>query len=260
MKQALIKIIAGVGLIGVLSACNLVTYEAEQVYTLDAGELETFVINQDQGDVTIAGVAGTAEIKVTSHVAVTSEEMEQAEQFAERNLSLDLSSEGTTGYLTTEVHQENQTAQGGQHLTIEVPQELMIQYKQHEGELSITDVTGDLEIQHGRGAMKLERTQGNVTISDGAGTIDIVELAGDLSINANAGTIKIADSVGDVKLIAGSGDVDVSNQEGSVSVRSGSGNVTIDTVSGDVTILENREGTLTLDNIGGTITEPEQEG
>ncbi|MCM3714918.1 hypothetical protein M3202_12590 [Alkalihalobacillus oceani] len=260
MKQLLLKAVIGLGIVAGLTGCNLVTYEEEQVYTLDAGELDSFVIDQDQGDVSIIGVAGTTEITVTSQVAVTSEEMEEAEQFAERNLSLELTSEGATGYLTTAVHQENATAQGGQHLTIEVPQELMIEYKQNEGELSITDLAGNVEIQHGRGSMKLERLQGNVTISDGAGTIDVVEMAGDLSINANAGTITIADSVGNVKLIAGSGHVDISNQEGSVSVRSGSGNVTIDSVSGDVTILENRDGTLTLDNIGGTITEPEQEG
>ncbi|WP_332633757.1 hypothetical protein [Halalkalibacter flavus] len=241
----------------IMTGCNIVTYDNEEVFTLDAKGLEEFVVHQDEGDVTITGVEGLDDIHVTAtFAAMSDQDIEHAKTFSENNTSLLLEAEGTTGELHTSVKRGTDIEQGFVHLEIQVPDHLPLVYRQNEGQLKILSMKSDLKVQHGSNHLSIKDIEGNVEITDGAGHVTLENVHGSITINNNAGTTNVTASSGSLQLIAGSGHVDFQDHDGDIVVRSGSGNISIVGVNGDVEILESRGGTINIEDVTGTITQP----
>ncbi len=256
MKQLLSKGIVCIVALLALAGCNLVTYEQEESFTLDAAGLDALTIHHDEGDVTITGVEGLDEIKVLATFTVVGEEMDQAEQFSEENMDVELTSEGTNGVLTTSVSRGAEQEQGYLHLDIEVPNHLVMNYRQNEGELHISSMNARIQLQHGSGHLTLEHIQGDVQMTDGAGNITLVNVMGDMRINKKAGKTSVTQSSGDLSIITGTGEVEIREQQGDVSIRNGAGDIDIQAVTGDVTILEKSSGTTSITDVTGNIIQP----
>jgi hypothetical protein len=253
LKQSLM----GAMVLLALTGCNVITHEHEETYTLDTKEMTTFHINHDEGDVNIVGVEGTEQITVTAiFTAWSDESAEHAQTFSEKNLSVSLIEEQGQAFLKTSVKRGSNPEQGFIHLNIEMPNHLLLDYRQNEGQLKIEDLRSNITLQHGTNHLSLKGIQGDIQITDGAGNISIEEVSGEMIINNNAGMTKIINSTGEVRLIAGSGAVELKEHEGDVTVRSGVGNIDIDQVIGDVTILESSDGTVKIENVTGTIKQP----
>ncbi|KHF41788.1 hypothetical protein [Halalkalibacter okhensis] len=241
----------------VMTGCNIVTYENEEIFTLDSEGLEALVIDQDEGDVTITGVEGLEQIQVTAtFAAMSDQDIEQAKRFSENNTSLVLEAREGNGELRTSVKRGTDIEQGFVHLEIEVPDHLPLAYRQNEGQLKILSMKSDIKLQHGSNNLTLQDIEGDVEITDGAGHVTLENVRGAISINNNAGTTNISGSSGQLKLIAGSGHVDFQDHIGDVLIRSGSGNINIVGVNGDVEILESRGGAVNIEDVTGTITQP----
>jgi len=255
MKQVISGLLVAFSLIA-LTGCNIITEEYEQTYTLDATDLIAIQINHDEGDVRITG-GESDQISVTATFTAWSDESaEHAQDFIKENLTVDLSADGSQAVLKTSVKRGNNPEQGFIHLNIEMPNNLVVDYRQNEGQLRVESMRSDLNIQHGTNHLFLNDIIGNIKITDGAGDATLEEVVGDMIINNNAGITKLVQSVGSVNLIAGSGPVDIEEHEGDITVRSGVGNININQVIGNVTILESRDGTVNIDNIIGTISQP----
>lgn len=239
-----------------LTGCNLVTYEQEKTYTLDANGLDTLSINHDVGDVTITGVEGLEEIVVHATFSAVGEEIDRARQFSEENMGIELTSENSTGLLTTSVKQGTKQEQGYLHLAIEAPSRLKMNFRHSEGQLQISSMNAGVQLQHGVGHLTLEDIRGDVQLTDGAGNVTLTNVIGDTTIHSNAGRTSVTQSVGAVSITAGSGDVEVADYQGDVTIRSGTGNLNIQSILGDVKILENRSGTITITDITGNVTQP----
>ncbi|MDT8861678.1 hypothetical protein N0O92_15780 [Alkalihalobacillus sp. MEB130] len=240
-----------------ITGCNIVQYESEETFTLDATQLEALSINQDEGDVTITGVEGIDEVRVTATFAALSDrDVEHAKEFSENNTFLSLEEEEGIGQLITSVKRGTDIEQGFIHLHIELPPTLPIFYRQNEGQLKIVSMKSDLKVQHGSNHLTLIDIDGNVEVTDGAGHVTLENINGTISINNNAGTTSVTASNGPVRLIAGSGHIEFEDHVGDVTIRSGSGNINIVGVNGDVEILESRGGNISIEEVTGTITQP----
>lgn len=240
-----------------LVGCNRwETYEGKETYTLDASGLDTFIVKQDEGEVTITGVENSDEITVDATFSVLGEEMSEAELFSQENMALQLTSEGSVGSLTGEITRDNKQEQGYLHLNIKVPNDLLLDYRQSDGQLEIFSMKNNIQLQHGAGPLFLEDIEGDVQLTDGAGTATFTNVSGNVTMNKNAGKTTVTQSKGDLSVIAGSGDVVISDHKGDISLRSGSGDVEIESIVGNVTILEDSSGTATISNVTGTITQP----
>ncbi|NEU30790.1 hypothetical protein GN156_08375 [bacterium LRH843] len=255
MKQRMMIAALLIGLL-MLTGCNLITYENEQVYTLDATDLDTLVISHEEGDVTITGVDGIDEVTVKATLAAVGEEEEGAKSFSEERLSVELTSEGKTGLLTTKVTKEAQKEQGYIHLNIEVPSRLALDYKQNEGQLFVKGVKAGMKIHHGYNQLSLSDIEGDIELVDGTGVATLVNVMGHITLNKGSGEANVTNSTGDLTVTAGSGDVQISDHTGNITIRSGAGNINVSRVNGDVNVLEKNRGTIELTDITGTITQP----
>lgn len=240
-----------------LTGCNVVTHEHEETFTLVANGLTTLTINHDEGDVQIYGVEGIDQITVTAMFTAWSDETtEHAQSFSEQNLTVDLVEENEQAFLRTSVKRGAEPEQGFIHLKIEMPSEMILEYRQNEGQLHIESMRSNLNIEHGTNHMVLKDIKGDIQITDGAGSITLEEIFGTILINNNAGATKISNSLGSANIIAGSGHVEVDEHEGDVTIRSGVGDININDVIGDVTVLESRDGAVMIENVSGEVNQP----
>lgn len=240
-----------------IASCNVLTYETEEVDTLDADGLELLVINHEEGDVTITGVENSDEVNVSVTYAASGDEMEAAVKFSEERLLTELTREGDVGTIRTAVKHADELEQGHVHLNIEIPHDLAIDYKQNEGLLVISSMKADMKLQHGANNMEVKDVEGDIEITDGAGNLSFSNITGNISLNKSTGRASITESIGQLNVIAGSASVEITEHEGDVTLRSGSGDIIMDEVDGDVTILGNRAGDVILTDVSGTIIEPE---
>ncbi|WP_088102411.1 DUF4097 family beta strand repeat-containing protein [Halalkalibacter urbisdiaboli] len=242
--------------VAILTGCNLVTYEEEEVLALPSEGITTFEIQHEEGDVTILGEPGLEEIEVQVIYSVVGEEMADAEAFKQNNTNLDFKTEGEKAVLNSKIKRGTQEEQGSIHLNIRVPDHLIVNHQQKEGKLIVQSLSNDITIQHGRGDIEIANLTGSLHITDGSGTITIERATGLMSIHNSAGTLNMTESTGELSIVAGSGHAQVTHFEGPVSIRSGSGDIEIKEITGDVLVLGNTSGKLNIENVSGTITKP----
>lgn len=118
------------------------------------------------------------------------------------------------------------------------------------GNVSSTDTHGDLDIDTGSGAIDVGGAEGEVSLDTGSGDVNVTGVSGDkLAVDTGSGAIRARQvSVTDLTLDTGSGEVEVADIEADrISVDTGSGEVAlalqkmarsiaVDTGSGDVTL------------------------
>ncbi len=252
----MLKIALAFSLAAILTGCNLVNYQVEETLTLSVEDITALDVNHDEGDVRLSGEEGLDEIIVDVKYEVIGEEMSEAEAFFEDNLSISLEKDDDIASLVTSIRRGSNIEQGKINLTIRIPADLPVHYRQKEGYLDLKNVQSNLNIQHGSGAVTLTDVVGDVRLTDGAGSVTFERVTGDLQLNINAGTTSITESSGLINLTTGSGDVNISEHTGSIQLRSGSGNVKMTNIDGDVEVLGARGDRLELEDITGEVITP----
>ena len=103
------------------------------------------------------------------------------------------------------------------------------------GALTISDISGDVNVRKGTGAMSITRVTGNADVSDGAGAMLLSHIDGNVRV--------IED---------GAGQIAISTVGGSVLIESdGSGEIRIGRTIGDVLIKHDASGAIVGHEIGG---------
>lgn len=109
------------------------------------------------------------------------------------------------------------------------------------GELTVNDVTGDLEVEDGSGSIEIGGVTGNVRLSDGSGSIAVDGVSGSVTIDED-----------------GSGGIKVGNVGGSVTVeRDGSGGIEVAGVKGDFTVGRDGSGGIDHRDVAGQVRIPD---
>jgi len=129
---------------------------------------------------------------------------------------------------------------------LEVPAGVPIRIRTERGSVSVTDMTGMVEVDAGAGNVRLTRTRGPVKVDTSAGNVDGVDIAAQfLDATTSAGRIRlsIAEAPGRLGLKTGAGNIDVG-----LPTTAGGYRVAAETGAGkaDVTVEQNEGGSRAI--------------
>lgn len=95
------------------------------------------------------------------------------------------------------------------------------------GDVSLSDVDGDLRLRYGSGQSQVGAVSGSVRIQVGSGAAHLGEIGGSLECAFGSGSLTVVAVHGDLRSRAGSGSVQVQVAYGNIDMASGSGTFTI---------------------------------
>ena len=233
-------------------------YEKKIDMTLDLSSSDSLSIIAAAGDLDITGLAGTQEAVIHGRVCASKEDWLKAANI--------MTQSGSQALISADLPDIN----GGWSLTgnsyismdlrIQVPQDLILEVKDSSGDMflkdvsvaTISDSSGDLEIDSGRHA---------VSIRDSSGDIDIDRSMADVTIESDSsGDIYVSDIQGSLLVVRdSSGDIEARHIDGDVTVeRDSSGGISARDVTGDFSVLRDGSGSITSNNVQGTVNIPEK--
>jgi hypothetical protein len=112
--------------------------------------------------------------------------------------------------------------------TLRVPNDVRVEFETASGDLTATDLRGDIqantasgdfEIEHCEGEMDLNTASGDVRLSDSRGEFDANTASGDVEVSACDGEIDVSTASGDIDLRDCKGEFDVSVASGDIDAR-----------------------------------------
>ncbi len=130
-----------------------------------------------------------------------------------------------------------------------VPRQYNLDLKTACADISVANITGDVNAETFRAGLRLQDITGRVDGRTSLGNIDLKAFHGDAVLQTTVGNIGIADGTGDVKTKTSAGNLQVVQVIGAVNGRTSGGNI----------ILRGCKGGADLKNAGGSI-EVENDG
>jgi hypothetical protein len=120
------------------------------------------------------------------------------------------------------------------------------------GEVSVTNVNGDLHIDVASAPVNASNTRGELEIDVGAGPVKVTQSRGDLSVDTGSGGVTVSDVRGEsVSIETGSGDVSATNlNSNQLSIETGSGNIQVTKLTAPQVSLETGSGSVSADLSG----------
>jgi hypothetical protein len=133
-------------------------------------------------------------------------------------------------------------------LAITIPEGKRVGVYLAVGEVTVSNVSGDLEVDVARANVSASSVTGSLSVDTGSGDVDIRTLEGDLSVDTGSGGITIVGVRGDrFSAETGSGGVDGSGIEAqSVNAETGSGDIVLRGVTTPRASVETGSGNVTL--------------
>ncbi|HSN51647.1 MAG TPA: hypothetical protein VLS87_03880 [Woeseiaceae bacterium] len=235
-----------------LSHAGAKQYTEVRNLDLDAAGLAEVFIDAGAGALVVTGVEGSNEIVVVATIIVDTADAGEAAKFIEKRLRLDLAKDGDRAELQAGFSPgwgwgDNAAID----LDVRMPAQLTLVIDDGSGLVKVHDVSGDVSIDDGSGAIELANS-GAVDIDDGSGSISLAN-TGAVTIDDGSGSITIVGAAGDVYVEDGSGTIDIRGVRGSVTVDDGSGDIDLDDVEQDLVIEEAGSGALRYTNVRGSI-------
>ena len=115
-------------------------------------------------------------------------------------------------------------------LSVRIPREYDVDFKTGAGNITITDVYGEITGRTGAGNIMLEDIEGDLDVKSGAGNIEVSGNLEDADVATGAGNLSIYAQADALYATAGTGNVTVELQgqpEGKSKLRTGAGNVSL---------------------------------
>jgi len=135
------------------------------------------------------------------------------------------------------------------NLRIAVPSGRQVSVYLAVGEVSVTNVNGDLHIDAASAPVTASGTRGELDIDVGTGPVQVTQSRGDLSVDTGSGGVTATDIRGEsVSIETGSGDVTASRLNTSqLSIDTGSGNIQVTGLTAPQVKLQTGSGSVTAD-------------
>ena len=232
-RRLLMILIALVGTAGVVvAAFVLLLPENDRTTLAQPGPVRSLEVDVEVGRVEVVPGGDEAVITRTRHYLVGAPEARE---------SL------LNGVLRIEAECSGPIAAGcAVDYRVEVPAGVPVRIRTQRGAVSVTDMTGAVEIDAGAGDVRLTRTRGTVRVGTSAGDVVGVDLVAEfLDATTDAGRIRlsIADPPGRLGLKTGAGNIDVG-----LPAAPGGYRVATDAGAGrvDVTVEQNEGGSRTV--------------
>lgn len=210
---------------------------------LNSQDLQRLIADTGAGSLTIMGVEGLTQIKVTADIYTNSH--------SEVTLTLETTGANDATLIAQVEDSGLNAASAYIDLNVQVPAQLALDINDGSGailinkmmaDIKLVDGSGEIEIQNGQnlditdgsGAIKLSQINGTVKMNDGSGSINATHISGEMIIKDGSGDIKITDVQSSVTITDGSGDINVANTKGLTILAAGSGDVNFDRIDGPV--------------------------
>lgn len=219
---------------------------------VDASGLSDLFIDAGAGSLIVSGVEDSDEIVVVATIIVDDKDEDEAREFIEKRLRLDLERDGDRAKLRAGFRSGwGWDSNAAIDLDVRMPARLGLLIDDGSGSITVRDIASSVRIDDGSGPIELVNS-GDVDIDDGSGSIRL-ENTGNVKIDDGSGSIDIVRAAGDVYVEDGSGTIDIRSVQGSVTVDDGSGDINIDDVEHDLIIEEEGSGSLRYSNVRGAI-------
>ena len=197
-------------------------------------------IDAGAGSLLLQGDAGASAIQVTAEIYQTE---------ANEDYTLTLASDESGGArLDSHTGSDGFFRNDRIDLSIRAPESLRVRINDGSGSITISGLTGNLEIEDGSGSIRASDIGANIEIDDGSGSIRVDNAGGKVSIDDGSGSITVHTAAGDVTIDDGSGSITVHDAAGVVTVTDGSGSITVDG-AGDFELLDDGSGSVSLEAI-----------
>lgn len=144
-------------------------------------------------------------------------------------------------------------------LVIEVPARMAAEIADGSGGIDLSNL-GAVSITDGSGEITGSDLHGEVRIEDGSGSVKLTNLAGGVNIHDGSGSIELRDIGGMIDITDGSGEIDVRAARNSIRISDGSGGIEVADVAGDFTVTRGGSGGIGYSNVKGRVDIPNRRG
>jgi len=225
-------------LLGLCSTATAADYEEVHDLRLDAGDLDTLIIDVGAGSLDVTGVDGLRSIEVKATVIIPDVSAADGRKSIAKDLKLSLDMSGGAAKLVADFDHGFWGAGSNSRVDLEVR----------------APTTLDLVIEDGSGSMDVANFPVRVRIDDSSGSIDVRQV-GDLRIHDGSGSIDVTGVSGNVHVDDGSGNITIEAVGGSVTIDDGSGKIRVSDVAKDLIILEDGSGGVSFSDVRGRVEE-----
>lgn len=196
------------------------------------GEL---TLDLDRGNVEIEATGGNS-VKIELERRARAESSEEAERILQSAHRYEFDKDGDDVSIQSRVQEERRQMRWRKgsaikiRLTVRVPDKYDVDFKSGAGNITITEVTGEITGRTGAGNIILEDIEGEVDVKSGAGNVEISGNLEEADVVTGAGNLSIYAQVGALHAVAGTGNVTVEmlgQPRGESKLRTGAGNVSL---------------------------------
>jgi len=137
------------------------------------------------------------------------------------------------------------------NLNISVPAGQTVNVYLGVGDVTVTNVNGDLRVDVGSAHVESNGTRGRLVIDTGSGSVDVDNAEGDVNVDTGSGSVSVRNVSGErLTVDTGSGSVTGSDiRVRDLNVDTGSGRITLQSVATSSAVLDTGSGAVRLDLI-----------
>lgn len=129
---------------------------------------------------------------------------------------------------------------------VSVPHEMSSKILSSGGSISLTEITGNQEINTSGGNIRVSKSDGKLLTRSSGGSFRLEEFRGDVVVQSSGGSVKISQVRGDIAIGSSGGSVTLEEIEGSINAATSGGSIKAQ--------LTNLEKSLMMKSSGGSIT------
>ena len=238
MRTIILTALAGAVLIAPAAGQDNCRYEAERTAMIRSSSGDALRLIARAGSLTVRGVEGLDEVRVRGRACASSEDLLD-------QLVLETDRSGSTIRIEVPDIDEGSWLSTGNryaalHLDIQVPKGMSA---------TIEDGSGNARFE-GLGALR---------IVDGSGDLEITDIDGDVDIDDGSGSVRVSGLKGTVRVEDGSGEIDIRDVDGNVMIDDGSGSIDVRDIAGDFIVRDDGSGGIDYANVTGRVDIPRRE-
>ena len=132
---------------------------------------------------------------------------------------------------------------------IVVPRHYSLDLKTAGEDISVVDITGDVNAQTSGGGLRLENITGRIDGKTSGGNVELKTFNGDTKLQTNGGNITLNTGTGDVDAKTAGGNLQFADVTGAVNGRASGGNITLRGCSGGAEV-KTAGGSIEIENDG----------
>ncbi len=151
------------------------------------------------------------------------------------------------------------------HFDIRVPKNFNLDLRTAGGSISVSDLTGQVEVATSGGSLNFGNIVGPVNGRTSGGSITVDGVEGDIEVKTSGGSLNLGDIKGDLKARTSGGSINLGTVSGSADVATSGGSIRIKEISGEleastsggsieVTLSDSLKSSVDLSTSGGNIT------